>query len=430
MSVPQPLPETDSIAAPAKPSARAGVLVLVATYLPGYKAGGPLRSVENLVAAFGGEFHFRIVTVDRDLGDKSPFPGIVVNRWTRVGKADVLYLRPGLRGLFALWALLRSVDRSTVVYTHSLFDRRFSILAVLMRRLTLCRPRCVVIAPHGEFSPGALNFKRIRKLLYIGISRRLGFYRNTIWHAGNDFEARDISRQFPSAPRNDAASVIPGSRGSLTPRESAIAVAPDIAGAVSLRSSGTATKRPGQLRVVFLGRCSRMKNLSGALRLFGNVSGDVSFNIYGPTEDAEYWDECRDIIATLPSNVRVRYEGEIEHERVGQVFAGHHLFLLPTLGEGYGHVIGEALASGCPVLISDQTPWRNLEAEGVGWDIPLGEMERFRAVLQQCVDGDNEWFTALSKRAMKYAARRAADPKIIDANRKLFQWAFAWPKLP
>jgi glycosyltransferase involved in cell wall biosynthesis len=160
--------------------------------------------------------------------------------------------------------------------------------------------------------------------------------------------------------------------------------------------------------------------------LLAGVSGDVCFDIYGPAEDAEYWAECQDLIAALPPNIRVRYEGEIEHERIARVFAEHELFLLPTLGENYGHVICEALSAGCPVLISDQTPWRNLEAEGVGWDIPLGEAERFRSILQQCVDGDDEWFTALSKRAAEYAAKRASAPETIDANRRLFQTAFAW----
>ncbi|HEX4135268.1 MAG TPA: glycosyltransferase [Bryobacteraceae bacterium] len=403
------------------------MLVFVSTYIPGYKAGGPIRSIENLVAAFGDEFRFRIVTLDRDLGDKVPFPGIVVNRWVQVGRADVMYFRPDIRGLRDLWMLLRSIDRSTVLYTHSLFNRRFSMLAVLMCRLKLSRPRCVMIAPHGEFSSGALNFKRIRKLLYIRISRQLGFYRNTIWHACSDFEARDIARQFPLAQRNDIAGVIHDPRLNPTRPETVLAMAPDIAGAVSVGSSDRVIKKPGNLQVIFVGRCSRMKNLSGALTMLAGLSGDVFFNIYGPVEDAEYWKQCQDIIAALPPNIRVKYEGEIAHEKVSQFFAAHHLFLLPTLGEGYGHVIGEALASGCPVLISDQTPWRNLDAEGVGWDIPLSDEERFRSALQQCVDGDAEWFAQLSTRAVNYAVRRASDPKIIDANRNLFQLAFALP---
>jgi glycosyltransferase involved in cell wall biosynthesis len=131
-------------------------------------------------------------------------------------------------------------------------------------------------------------------------------------------------------------------------------------------------------------------------------------------------------MATLPANTRVRYKGKIEHEGVAQVFAENDLFLFPTLGENYGHVICESLMSGCPVLISDQTPWRNLEAEGIGWDIPLDDAERFRSVLQQCVDGDDEWFAELSQRATHYASKRASDPGILNANRELFQRAFTW----
>ena len=205
-----------------------------------------------------------------------------------------------------------------------------------------------------------------------------------------------------------------------------VATGSDIAGVASPGQPDMRSKKPGQLRVVFVSRVARKKNLLGALRMLEGVSGDVFFDIYGPPEDTGYWQECQRLIAALPANIRVRYWGQIEHERVGRVFAEHDLFLFPTLGENYGHVIREALAAGCPVLISDQTPWRNLEAEGVGWDIPLGERERFRSVLRQCVDADAEWYAALSARAMNYGVKHASDPETIAANRRLFQQAFAW----
>ena len=405
-----------------------GILTLLGTYLPGYKAGGPIRSIENLVAALGKEFHFRIVTLDRDLGEKLPFPGIIASRWVQVGHADVMYLRPGCRGFLCMCALLRSVDRNTILYLNSFYSRRFSMLAVLMRWLKLCRPRCVVLAPRGELSSGAMQFKRRRKLLYIKISRWLGLHRGFIWHASSGFEAADIRRQFPLAKYADVEGIVPGldaSAGKKWPSE--VAVASDVADTPSPGHRIRRSKRPGQLRTLFISRCTRKKNLAGALRMLERVSGDVSFDIYGPAEDAEYLRECLGLIAALPANIRAWYWGEIEHEKIGQVFAEHELFLFPTLSENYGHVICEALASGCPVLISDQTPWRNLEAEGVGWDIPLGETERFRSVLQQCVDCDHEWYAALSMRAMDYAAKRASHPEIIDANRRLFQRAFARP---
>jgi glycosyltransferase involved in cell wall biosynthesis len=402
------------------------VLTLVGTYLPGYKGGGPIRSIENLVATFGEEFHFRIVTQDRDLGDRLPFPGIAVNRWSKVGHADVMYLRPGLNGLLRMWKQLRSVDSATVLYLNSFFARRFSILAVLMRSFGLCQPRCLLLAPRGEFSPGALQFKRIRKMFYLRMSRWLGLYQGLIWHASSDFEAADIRRQFPLTEDIEIAGIAPTSPAADRKKAaSQVVTASDIFKA-SLGRITQRQKEPGRLRVVFVSRLTRKKNLSGALTMLQGITGQISFDIYGPAEDAGYWRECQELIASLPPNIQVRYRGEIEHERIGQVFAEHELFLFPTLGENYGHVISEALVEGCPVLISDQTPWRNLREKKVGWDIPLGETKKFQEVLQQCVDAEAGWYTALSTRAANYAAESGSDPKILDANRRLFRRAISW----
>ena len=409
-------------------SSRCQVLILLGTYTPGYKAGGPIRSIENLVAALGEEFNFRIVTLDRDLGDKSPFPNVAANRWVRVGHADVMYLRPGLRGSVDVYALLRSVDRETVLFLTSFFARSFSMLAVLMCRLNLCRPRCLVLAPHGEFSTGALQIKRTRKRLYIVISRWLGLYRGLIWRASSRFEAADICRQFPRAKDIEGGGVIPGSEASGRKTWTGyVATATDFASVAAPVPRERRPKMRGQLRLVFVSRLARMKNLSGALSVLKGISGDVSFDIYGPAEDAEYWEECQGLIAALPANIRVRYWGEIEHDKTEQVFAEHDLFLFPTLGEAFGHVIPEAFLAGCPVLTSDQTPWRGLETLGVGWDLPLAQPERYREVLQQCVDMRPEEHGAMSARAAAFGAERARDPAVIEQNRALFRLAFAMP---
>jgi glycosyltransferase involved in cell wall biosynthesis len=420
--------EHNSIAAPLEPAGKVNVLVLIGSYLPGYKGGGPIRSVSNLASALGNEVHFKVVTLDRDLGDESPYPGVVVNQWVRLGNADVMYLRPGLRCALGIFEILRSVDANTVVYLNSFFSRSFSMLAMLMRWLGLCRPKCLVLAPRGEFSLGALGIKRTRKQLYIRIVQQFGLYRGLIWHASSDFEAADISRQFTLAMNVHVAAVIPTLKESNGKKISQVVIAPDLrvpSVQVALESRG---KKPGQLRVVFVSRIARKKNLAGALRMLTGLSGDVKFDIYGPVEDAAYWEECQGLIAALPQGIRARYCGQVEHEKTARVFAEHDLLLFPTLGENFGHVICEALASGCPVLLSDQTPWRNLQAIGVGWDVPLSDTERFRAVLQQCVDGDIEWQAALSTRAKNYAEKMSSDPRVVDASRKLFEKAVAWPK--
>jgi glycosyltransferase involved in cell wall biosynthesis len=305
----------DANEAPPRPT----ILVLLGSYLPAYKAGGPIRSIENLVAAIGEEFHFRVVTSDRDLGDEFPFPGIVANRWVRVGHADVMYLRPGLPGFLGMYALLRSVDRNTVLYLNSFFARRFSMLALLMRWLNLCRVRSLVLAPRGEFSPGALQFKHTRKRVYIRISQWFGLYQGLIWHASNDFEKNDIRRQVPLSKRATIAAVISGLEASDGKRQtSQVAVASDLVGLAAPVRREWRLKMPGELRAVFVSRLSRKKNLAGALRMLGGVSGDVSFDIYGPAEDADYWEECQGLIAALPANIQIQYCGQIEHAKVIQ----------------------------------------------------------------------------------------------------------------
>lgn len=264
------------------------VLVLVGTYLPGYKAGGPIRSIANMVAALGEKFHFRVVTLDRDLGDQLPFRDVTRNQWVRVGQADVMYLRPGLRGFLSTYALLRSVDRNTVLYLNSFFSRRFSMLALLMRWLKLCQPLSLVLAPRGEFSTGALNLKPMRKRLYIRISRWLRIYRSVIWHASSAFEVEDIRREFPKTNAISVAGVIPDSGSSATQHKSIIFTASDISAPASLGVRGRSKKSPGKLRAVSVSRFSRMKNVSGALKMLAGISGDVSFDIYGPKEDLEY----------------------------------------------------------------------------------------------------------------------------------------------
>jgi glycosyltransferase involved in cell wall biosynthesis len=388
------------------------VLVFLSFYLPAYKAGGPIRSISNLVAALGGEFRFRVATRDRDLGDTDPFPGIVPDCWTLVGDTEVHYLPPGLKGLPGIWTMLRAVDRNTVLYLNSFFDRNFSMFPALLCWLRLCRPRCLVLAPRGEFSFGALNLKNNRKAVFIAAARVLGIYNKVLWHASTNLEIEDIDRRFDTCS--------PGA-------SSRVFAALDMVAPAASQVRKTAGKQAGQLKIVFVGRCSPMKNLAEALRLLHGLPGDVSFDVYGPVEDLGYQAECQQIIDALPPNIRVNWRGQVEHNQVEGIFAAHHLFLLPTLGENFGHVISEALSAGCPVLISDQTPWRNLEAERVGWDIPLDQPERFHAVLRECVEGDQQWFSVLSENATKYAFRKASDPEILKANRRLFQEASRWP---
>jgi glycosyltransferase involved in cell wall biosynthesis len=388
------------------------VLVLVKHYLPGYKSGGPLRSVANLIEHLGDEMDFVVLTWDRDSGDACPYPGITPGARHRVGKAQVVYIAPHVLSPWTLRQLVRDI-RPDLLYLNSFFARTFGMLPVLLRRYRQIPRTPAILAPRGEFSPGALSLNPGRKRAFLSASNLLGLHRDVTWQASSVLEAADIRRCIASAHEDARSGADP------------VIVAPDLLAAESSISASVQRRRKaaGALRVVFLSRLVPKKNLHGALQMLAGVRGRVDFEIYGPIEDTAYWERCQQLIRTLPAGIHVRYRGAVGHARVASILSDHDLFFLPTLGENYGHVIIEALLAGCPVLLSDQTPWHQLERLGVGWDLSLDKPERFRAVLERCIHMDAAAWDGWSTRAANFARRHAADPTTVNANRLLFHAA-------
>ena len=146
----------------------------------------------------------------------------------------------------------------------------------------------------------------------------------------------------------------------------------------------------------------------------GNIKGKLTIHIYGPLEDADYWNECRRIIRNLPQNIQVEALGPLPHEAAVEKIFEYHFFLLPTLGENFGHVFIEALAAGCPLLISDRTPWLGLTEKGIGWDLPLETPQKWIETINQCIDMDAESYSRMSTAARAYSQEWLADPAIED----------------
>ncbi len=413
------MPIRDSLGIAAVARTKPVVLVLLSHYLPGYKAGGPIQSIANMVEALGRELDFRIVTCDRDIGDARPFSEVRAGQWVQIGNAQVFYLPDTWT---ALWTLIQIliVTRADLLYLNSFFARRYSILVLLLRRLRLFRPKSVLLAPRGEFSTGAICIKKRRKRTYIALARKAGLYADVLWHASSKFEEADIHNAFHRGESIAVAGPIAGRTGDTGPKLQ-IVTALDLPGSACYALDPRERIKPaGAIRLVFLSRISRKKNLDKALSILSDVSGGVQFDIYGPIEDGAYWNTCRELIAQLPPRIEVRYRGEVPHDRVHHVLSKYDALLFPTRGENYGHVIREALSAGCPVIVSDQTPWRGLEELGVGWDLPLQDTERFRSVVQMCIDMTAANFAKWAAQAHAYGARLATDPQVMLQNQRLF----------
>ena len=338
------------------------ILSSVAHYLPGSKSGGPLVSVRNICDGLCSEFDFKLLTADRDLGDTASYPDVSTATWYGVGNAQVNYLSPSERDFRAICRAISQTEHD-LLYLNSFFASWATIFPLLGRQLGLVPRKPLLLAPRGEFSKGALALKANKKKAYLLAAKHLGLLRDVQWHASTEFEAEDIARTIGTDAQIFIASDLP---------DQPPAVLPD-------------GPRDGDpvLHIVFLSRISPKKNLEYAIDTLTHARVRVQFNIYGPAEDLDYWTRCQAKLKAMPRNVTWTYHGAVPPDEVPNIMRSNDLFFLPTHGENFGHVIAEALSMGTRVLLSDQTPWRELTSRGLGNDISLSKHEKFLEVIKE-----------------------------------------------
>lgn len=370
---------------------RPRILMTCDFFLPGFKGGGALRSVVNIARTFAAEFEWHVVTGDRDAFDPLPYDSVPLDRWHPIDGVKVMYLSAEGQRLGRLADVLRGTPHD-LLYLNSLFSPCFTLKPLLLRALGRLPRRPVVLAPRGELAPGCLAVKPARKRAWLELARPARLYRNLVWHAAGPDETALIRQWFAGAHVIEAA---------------------DLPSPAYAATAERSPKQPGRLSIAYVSRITSNKNLAFAIEAVRGLAGEVTLDVYGPVEDTEYWNACLARAATLPPNLRLATHGALPHRRVTEVLAQHDVLLLPSHAESFGHVIAEALAAGCPVLLSDRTPWHDVERDGVGWELPLDHAGRFTERLQLLVAMAEPEHAAMRGRARQVAdafARHAAGP--------------------
>ena len=73
-----------------------------------------------------------------------------------------------------------------------------------------------------------------------------------------------------------------------------------------------------------------------------------------------------------------------------------HVLVLPSLGENFGHAIFEAFIAGKPVIISDKTPWQDLQSKDLGWEIPLSNEQGFVNAITEALEMGQHQYNVMS----------------------------------
>ncbi|MCF6242471.1 MAG: glycosyltransferase, partial [Bacteroidales bacterium] len=155
---------------------------------------------------------------------------------------------------------------------------------------------------------------------------------------------------------------------------------------------------------LFASRISPIKNIDFLVNIFLRrvFSKDITIDLYGPIEDKEYWNKCMILIKQLPDNITCNYHGAIDYYSLNNIYSTYDFFILPTHGENFGHAIYSALANGLPAIISNKTPWQDLEIHNAGFVLDLN-IDIFASTIEKCLNLNIEEREQMKKNALKYA---------------------------
>lgn len=251
-------------------------------------------------------------------------------------------------------ALARKATAVDVVHNHSLW----SMVNVAAGWIVPGRRAKLVTSPRGTLSTWALNRSRGVKRLLWPLQRRV-LSRADLLHATSEVEFAEIRAQGLTAP----VAIVPN--GIDLP-----AIAPN------------RERRTGEPRtLLYLSRIHPVKGLGRLLEAWARLQQhniDWQLVVAGGGEPAHVL-EVHSLAGKL-SLERVVFAGALYGNEKSQAYFNADLFVLPTHSENFGMVVAEALAHGCPALVSRGAPWARLQTEGCGWWVDNGAESLARAL--------------------------------------------------
>lgn len=357
------------------------LLIFVDWFSPAFRAGGPIQSCINLAQLLSEEFEIFIATSDRDLGDHTPFDNVILDKWIHWrDDINVIYLSKKHLEYGHVKGIITEISPH-YIYLNSMFSRFFTIYPLLIHQKNY-RNQKLILAPRGMLQDSALSFKKTKKKIYLSIIKKLGMFKNIVFHATSRAEEEAIKKNISSKAAVHTATNIPKP---------------------TLRAYNKIKKVRGEVKCVCVARIHPVKGILFFLKLIASSNKKINFSLVGPIENTAYWLECQNLIKKLPDNIKFHYHGKQSPEEVNNFLENAHLFVLPTQGENFGHSIFEAFSMGRPVLISDKTPWLNLSDKKAGWDISLDSMTSWKDALEKVIMMNQVEYDNLNEGAFKLA---------------------------
>jgi glycosyltransferase involved in cell wall biosynthesis len=324
------------------------ILHVVPTYYPAVRYGGPIWSVHGLassLAARGHKVHVYTTNVD---GERTlPVP---VGRPVQIDGVTVWYFRTGFgRRLYRSPTMDQKLEENVkhfdIVHLHSVFLWPTSSAARAARAAGVP----YVLSPRG--------------MLVTDLIHRKNFFAKRAWI--NFFERRNIEKAAAvHVTSNVEASELQAFRFRCT-RTEIVANGIERSDDESFESNsradfGIAGRYPDPY-VLFLGRINWKKGLDRIIPAMEYVPG-VRLLIAG--NDEENYRSKLEVLARRFGVIdRIHFLGPVHGKRKWELLESARLLALPSYSENFGNVVLEAMAVGCPVIVTPEVGIANIVLE-------------------------------------------------------------------
>ncbi len=185
----------------------------------------------------------------------------------------------------------------------------------------------------------------------------------------------------------------------------------------AVKEARSRLKIPGPY-IFWNGTIEPRKNLAGLLGAYALVESDVDLVLAGPPG---WQDSLEDHLEALgPKRDRVHRLGFVSSNDRDALHAGAEVFCFPSLYEGFGFPVLEALAQGTPVVTSRGTSTEELLGDAGELVDPLSPQDIARGIETLLVDSDRrrETIAAASVQVERFAWDRCID-LTVKAYREL-----------
>ena len=374
-----------------KPEKR--ILVFIDWFLPGYKAGGPITSVRNMIDNLYSEARFMVVTRDRDYMSETPYENIQTDKWIENDRFDVYYVSENQLNKTVIDKIIFETDYDLAM-VNGIYSKYFSVIPLK----TLKRKnKPIIVSVRGMLAKSARDINPLKKKLFLFYARLSKLFKDVTFHATNKSEASEIKLFF---------------------NNNRIVVAPNMLPVIEGEKVKRIQKKQGELKLLFLGRVAPEKNTLFAIQSIKGIKGSVQLDIVGSIYNKEYWQKCEQEISTSGKNIEIKYSGTKAPNEISKLLGAYHFLYLPTRGENFGHAILESLLHDRPVITSEFTPWTDINNKA-GFIADIGSIESTEKLIQRIVDINDDNYNELCKSLKLYTQKYVQNNNGLKENRIL-----------